>query len=197
MSSPCDTSSRNYADGFEHPTVGTASASLMEVDSPTPSSGSMQIPAGNWEKRAESRHQSWVADASAQSAVGLEASSSKGLCFAAYRQLVEGLLQQCTMLMMERDATARTLCELRKDLIEQQVSRMEDGANLEDINTRLWACNSELEAKLRSHVSPQTVEPSHPSLSCCARSSADGNGKRKRYGDVVGLGLRRKRRRCA
>jgi hypothetical protein len=84
ISSPRDTSSRNYADGIEHTTVGTATASLMEVDSPTPSPGSIQEPAGNWEKRTESRHQSWVAGACAQSAVGLKASSSEGLGFAAY-----------------------------------------------------------------------------------------------------------------
>jgi hypothetical protein len=193
MSLPCDISSRDYADGTEHTTAGTPTASLMEVDSPTPSPGSIHEPASNW----ESKQQSLVAEASALLAVGREASSSEGLCSATYRQLIDGLLQQCNMLTMERDTTARTLCEVRKDLIEQQVSRMEDGVNLEDINTRLWAFNSALEAKLRSQDGPRRIEPLHSSFSRCVCSSADGNRKRKRYGDVVDLGLSRKRRRCA
>jgi hypothetical protein len=196
MSLPRDISSRDYANGVEYTTVGTPAASLMEVDSPTPSAGPIQEPAGNWEKRTETRLQALGAEASALSAVEREACSCEGFCFTTYRQLVDGLLQQCNMLTMERDAMARTLCAVRKDLVEQKVSQMEDGANLEDINTRLWACNSALEAKLRSQHSLQRVEPLHSSFLRCDCSSTDGNGKRKRYSDVVDLGLSRKRRRC-
>jgi hypothetical protein len=191
MSLPRDISWRNYANNTEHATGGTPAASHIEVDSPTPRS--MQNPTSHRETTI--RQQSFVAEASALLTVGQEASSSEGLCFAAYRQLVDGLLQQCNMLMMERNAMAGTLYEVRRDLIEQQVSRIEDGASLEDINTRLWACNSVLEAKLRSQNSPQRVELSQPSL--LPRSSTHGSRKRKRYSEVVDLGVSRKRRRCA
>lgn len=114
-----------------------------------------------------------------------------------YQQLVDSLLQQCSMLMMERDAIAKTLCAVRQELMEQQVFRMEDEADLEDIISRLEACNSALEAKLDSQKEPQRAEPVELFRSHCGLPLFEGSRKRTRYWCERDLKWSRKRRRCS
>jgi hypothetical protein len=166
----------------------------MEVDSPE-----FDSPEG---QEAWSAHtlgsEHWSAAArflpSSQHTAGWRSTSlSEEAWIAMIRQLVDGLLQQYKVLAMERDATAKTLCELRQDLIEQQVSRMEVEADLEDVISRLRASNSALEVKLANREESQKAKPLK-----VLRELSSFSRKRKRTSCCENVSERsRKRRRCS
>jgi hypothetical protein len=196
----CSIGSGTYVE-TEHTTAGTSTAGCMEVDSAMPQPKIADNPANEWgdkdetlPSRAESRYRSW---ANEQIAVEQHMSASEESRIARYRQLIDDLLQQCSMLTIERDAMARTLSKVRQNVIEQQVSRMEDKAQLDDIITRLCAHRSALKATLDSQNSSRSVEPSRSFLSHCVRPSTGGHGQRKRHNDVVDREMNGKQRRCS
>jgi hypothetical protein len=177
MPVPHNVGSKACADGTDAITAGTSTASCMEIDSPKierDSADKSEERHGTSPYVSESGH--WTSTnkafaSSASIAVGGNTSSSEGMCIGIYQQLVDSLSQQCSMLTIERNAAARALRKVRRDLVEQQVCQMEDKADLEDIIARLRACNSALEARLDSQRGPRRVRPLESSLLRCTSPS--------------------------
>lgn len=204
MSKSCGISSQASYDYTEHimPAVNR-----MEIDSPTASPDVGEEPASNSKGRHgmspyDIKRGRWssVMDAPLSSlhiASRESIGQSEGAWIAMCRQLVDSLFQQYSILTMKLDTTAKSLCEVRQGLIEMQVSRMENEADLEDIISSLKASNSALEAKLAKQKKSQQAE--RLEALCLRRelSSFGRNRKRTRFYGEYDLKLNRKRHRCS
>lgn len=122
------------------------------------------------------------------------ATVDKPICTQSYGELVNSLQRRCSTLKVERDAAVEALGEVRRDLIEQQVARMEDGVKLEDTVARL-------ESALAARIDSQRRSERKQALQLCllhelhSLTSAPGR-KRKRWWRMQDVGHNRKRRRC-